>query len=349
MLIAKQDLARLLAATVKVVETRNTIPILSTVRLVAKDGKISITATDLVISATATADATGDLAVCVDAKLFGDIVKRAGDAIDLTHNDGTLTIATGKSRFKLPTLPVGDFPDFTAGDMTTAFTTNLAALFKPVSFAISTEETRYYLNGIYLHALDGKLAAVATDGHRLGRNIGGPVAEFSGVIVPRKTVGLIPEGEIGVMLSATKIQFAALGLVITSKLIDGTFPDYQRILPTGNDKLLHVDRDALRAAVDRVSTVSSERGRAVKLTVADDAVRLEVSNPEQGSATDEVSAGYSDAPVEIGFNAAYIGELLAQFPAGEVIVALNDSGSPALFKCDKAEGYLAVCMPMRTA
>jgi len=349
MRIQRHDLARLLAATTKVVESRNTIPILSTVRLVADGGRLTATATDLDIEVTGSAPAEGALSVCIDARLLTGIVnKLAGDMVEITTSDNTATIKAGRSRFSLPTLPIDDFPTMATGDWSAEFEADLSALFAPCHFAVSTEETRYYLNGIYLHVLDGQLTAVATDGHRLARNYGPEHGGgFDGIIIPRKTVGIVPKGAVSVRLSATKIQFVSGDTVITSKLIDGTFPDYQRVIPSGNDKLVTFDVPAMKQAAERVSVVSSERGRAVKLTFADNQATLEVSNPDSGSATEEIAIAYDGEPIEIGFNASYLTELVAQFPAGDVTMALADSGSPTLFTSKAAEGLLCVLMPMR--
>ena len=348
MLIEKQALLRVLTAAQKVVERRNTIPILSNVRLVAKDGKLTATATDLDLQIQASAPADGDLSVCVAAHLLFDIARKIGGTeVTLRVEGNELLVVSGRSRFKLQTLPVSDFPDFTAKELPTAFTTDLAALFCHVRFAISTEETRYYLNGIFLHVRDDRLAAVATDGHRLALNLGGPADDFKGVIVPAKTVGLLPDGELSARLSETQIQFEAGDVVITSKLIDGTFPDYQRVIPTGNDKKLVLDRQTFAQAVDRVSTISTERGRAVKLNIDADTVRLAVNNPDAGQADEELPAEYSADPVEIGFNAKYLSEVLSKFPAGDITVSLNDGGSPTLFSSHETPDYLAVLMPMR--
>lgn len=349
MKIERNALARLLAAATKAVESRQTIPILGTVRLVASGQVLTATATDLDVEITASTPCDGDMAVCVDAKLLDSIVKKlpADAVIEFTSGDNTLTVKAGRSRFTLQTLPVEDFPNLTQGNYTAEFEYDLAAMFAPVQFAISTEETRYYLNGIFLHVDDGKLVAVATDGHRLSRNIGDEVPEFAGIIVPRKMVGLVPAGKVAISVSETKIRFVTEGASITSKLIDGTFPDYKRILPTGNDKIITFDSAAMRAATDRVSVVSSERGRAVKLSFAEDQVTLTVNSPENGNAAEDVVVSYAAEPIDIGFNSAYLAELVGQFPAGEISLALADGGSPALFTSAKAERLLAVLMPMR--
>lgn len=346
--IHKEDLAHAVGAVAKVVESRNTIPILSCVMLTAaasasSDGGLSVMATDLDILATAGAPATVNAAgsICVEAKLLTDIARKATGDITMILDDGKLVVKSGRSRFSLQTLPAEDFPDLGKHNYDAEFETDLAALFAPVAFAMSSEETRFYLQGIYLEPT----AATATDGHRLG-TISTDLPTFTPVIVPRKLVGLVPKGAVKVSVSQQKIRLETEELTLTSKLIDGTYPDYRRIMPKQNDKLVKVDRDALMKAADRVSTVSSERGRAVKLSISPGGVRLAVNSADAGSAEDEVEADYSDEPLDIGFNAAYLKELLGVLPAGEVTIALADSGSPTLIT-GGTEGLTLVLMPCR--
>lgn len=353
--IARQDLARVLTNVGRVVEARNTIPILSSLRLSAADGKLTVTGTDLDIVATDTvpADVTEAGSLCVDSKLLSDIAKKTGVGdVSLSEDNGQLIVKSGRSRFTLQTLPAADFPDLSSGEYTASFDLDLAALFAPVAFAISTEETRYYLNGIFLHIQeDGDyfIRAVATDGHRLSRHQVAYTGDdaFNGIIVPRKTVGLVPKGTVSVSVSEAKIRIAAGDFVMTSKLIDGTFPDYERVIPKANDKKIVFGSDDMRKAADRVATVSSERGRAVKLSFVDGEAKLAVSNPDSGSATDEIFVNYQGDQIDIGFNAAYLTEIVGIFPAGDITLALADSGSPSVFTSDKAPALLAVLMPMR--
>ncbi|RWN51423.1 MAG: DNA polymerase III subunit beta [Mesorhizobium sp.] len=349
--IERQALARLLAATTRVVESRNTIPILSTVRLLADGGKLEATATDLdiEIQSAVAVEAEEDGAFCVSASLLDSIVKKlpASAVVSVSEADGVLTVKAGRYTSRLQTLPDADFPSFSADGFTTNFDLDMASLFAPVTFAISTEETRYYLNGVYLAGNKTALTAVATDGHRLSRHATAAVGEFGGIIVPRKMVGLVPKGNVSVSLSDTKFRVTAGETVITSKLIDGTFPDYERVIPKNNDKLITFDAGTLGKAADRVSVVSSERGRAVKLSFASDHAALAVNSPDNGSATEEVAVAYSGEPIDIGFNSAYLAELIGQFPAGDVKLALADAGSPAVFTSDNAPELLCVLMPMR--
>jgi DNA polymerase-3 subunit beta len=237
---------------------------------------------------------------------------------------------------------------------------DLKRLIDKTQFAISTEETRYYLNGIYLHiAGSGKnstLRAVATDGHRLAQvelPLPDGAAGMPGVIVPRKTVGEVQklldanEGEVSIELSQGKIRISAGNVVLTSKLIDGTFPDYARVIPSGNDKELVVDKKDFEAAVDRVSTVSSERGRAVKLSLSGARLVLSVTNPDSGSATEELEVEYAADPLDVGFNSRYLLDIAAQIEGEVAVLRLADPGSPTLIQDKDAKGALYVLMPMR--
>jgi DNA polymerase-3 subunit beta len=249
------------------------------------------------------------------------------------------------------------------GDLKHTFTlsaADLRALIDRSRFAISTEETRYYLNGIYLHAAKNKkldvLRAVATDGHRLAR-VEMPAPEgatgIPGVILPRKTVGevrkLIDEndGDIEISLSETKVRFTFGGVVITSKLIDGTFPDYERVIPAGNDKMLKVDTRVFAAAVDRVATISSEKSRAIKISVAPGHIVLTANSPEAGSATEELEAEYEGALLDIGFNAGYLLDILRQVEGDGARFMLADAAAPAIIQDVSDASALYVLMPMR--
>lgn len=367
--LERSNLLKSLNHVHRVVERRNTIPILSNVLLKATGASLEMKATDLDLEMTeatpAQIERTG--ATTVPAHLLYDIVRKLPDGAEVmlkTADDGnSMTVISGRASFRLQCLPQSDFPELSAGSFSHIFRIDssvLKHLIDKTQFAISTEETRYYLNGIYLHTIESggqlSLRSVATDGHRLARaDTEAPAGSegMPGIIVPRKTVAELqklvdsPDVAVTVELSDTKIRFTIGSIVLTSKLIDGTFPDYQRVIPTGNDKRLVLDRQTFAAAVDRVSTVSSERGRAVKLSIADDSVTLTVNNPDSGSATEEVAADYGADPLEIGFNAKYLLDVAGQLSGSQAEFMLADAGSPTLIRDTADDQVLYVLMPMR--
>lgn len=347
----RSELLRLLGPVAKAIESRNTLPILGNVLLSVKDNAVSVAGTDMDIRVTASGTATVDEpgTVTVDAKRFEDIVRKlpAGAAVSVSAEPNTLIVKSGRSRFKLPTLPVSEFPNIVVGDFDATFTTDLAALFKPVQYAMSDESTRYYLCGVYLHVANNKLRAVATTGHVLAQHdaaIPEGAEAMPGVIVPRKVVPMVPAGEVTVSVSATKIRFAAEGLEIVSKVVEGSYPDYQRVIPTANDNVARVERAALSAANDRVATVVSERGRAVKLSFTAGSVELSTRN-EGSEAQDELAAEYASEPIDIGFQTGYVSSTLAAFGGDTIEIAMNDPGSPAIFR--DGGPLIALIMPMR--
>lgn len=343
----RSELLRLLGLATKPVEARNTIAILGNVLLKVADDSASITGTDLDIRVTATGPAAVEEpgAITVEAKKFEDIVRKLpAGAISLSTESNTLIVKAGRSRFKLPTLPVSDFPDITVGEFSAHFDADLAALFKPVAYTMSTEETRYYLRGIYLHPAGDNLRAVATNCHTLAQHDVPGVGDFPGVIVPSKTVGLVPPGVVNVSVSPTKIRFATDGLEVVSKVIDGTFPDYERVIPRSNDRVARVDRASLAAAADRVATVITEKGRGVKLSFVSGALTLSARSAES-EAHDELVAAYESEPVGIGFQSGYVRDTLSAFSGAEVEIALSDGLTPAVFR--DGGNVLALIMPVR--
>lgn len=367
--LERSNLLKSLNHVHRVVERRNTIPILSNVLMRADGSALQMTATDLDLEVNEAAPAQVDQAgaTTVPAHLLYDIVRKLPEGAEVmlaTEPDGaTLSVVTGRAQFKLQCLPESDFPQLAAGEFGHTFrleSTALARLIEATQFAISTEETRYYLNGIYLHTAeqDGQivLRAVATDGHRLARvEMAAPdgAEGIAGIIIPRKTVGEVqklaedPDLMVTVEVSDSKIRLTIGSVVLTSKLIDGTFPDYQRVIPTGNDRDLVMDRKSFTNAVDRVATVSSERGRAVKLALSDGQLTLTVNNPDSGSATEELPAGYESEAMEIGFNARYLLDIANQLSSTDIKFRFADAGSPTLVEDPDGTGALYVLMPMR--
>jgi DNA polymerase-3 subunit beta len=349
-----------------VVERRNTIPILSNVLIEAGEDGIRLMATDLdlQINETVEANVSDPGSTTIPAHTFFDIVRKLheGSQVELIAAEGRMQVNAGRARFTLSTLPRDDFPVIAEGELPTRFELPAATLRQIIDktrFAISTEETRYYLNGIYLHVSDEAqpvLKAAATDGHRLAR-VTVPRPEgaqgMPGVIIPRKCVAelrkLLDEvdGTVQVSLSDSKIRFGLGNAVLTSKLIDGTFPDYSRVIPTANDKLLRLDPRAFEEGVDRVSTIASERTRAVKMSLDRDKVTLSVTSPENGTAAEEVPAEYGNEGFEIGFNARYLMDILAQIEGDLVEVHLADAAAPTLLRENDKAPALYVLMPMR--
>jgi DNA polymerase III subunit beta len=353
----------------RVVERRTTIPILSNILFSAEGSSVLLKATDLDLEVTdrLPADVTQPGGTTLPAHILYEIVRKLPDgaqvSLDVTGETSQLLLRSGRSRFHLQALPESDFPDLAAGDFSHRFSLSAADLKKLIEktqFAISNEETRYYLNGIYLHTAetDGKtmLRAVATDGHRLARiEIPAPQGApgMPGVIVPRKAVAEVQklieglDADVTIEISPTKARFSFGDVVLITKLIDGTFPDYGRVIPAGNDKLLTVDREPFAAAVDRVSTISSERGRAVKLSMGEGKLTLSVTNPDSGSAIEELEVDYDAAPLEIGFNARYLLDITNQLDGDTALFKLVDPGSPTLVLDHEGATALYVLMPMR--
>lgn len=370
--IERATLLRCLSHVQSVVERRNTIPILSNVLIDASDGgSVRVMATDLdlqVVETMSAASVEVPGAITVSAHLLFDIARKLpeGSQVSIETADNRMEIKAGRSRFKLPTLPRDDFPVIVEGDLPTSFeipARTLAELIDRTRFAISTEETRYYLNGIFLHVTDEDepvLKAAATDGHRLARfTLARPdgAEGMPDVIVPRKAVAelrkLLEEaldGSVQIDLSASKVRFTLSGeggVVLTSKLIDGTFPDYSRVIPTGNDKLLRVDPKLFYQGVDRVATIATEKTRAVKMGLEHDKVTLSVTSPDNGNAAEELAASYSSEGFEIGFNANYLKDILGQFDSAEIELHLADAGAPTLIRENDQSPALYVLMPMR--
>jgi DNA polymerase-3 subunit beta len=352
-----------------VVERRNTIPILANVLIEAEGSTVSFRATDLDIEVVdkTPAQVLRAGATTVNAVTLHEIVRKLPDGALVQLSDdgasGRLGVEAGRSHFSLATLPREDFPVMASSEYDSNFSAPapvLRRLFDKSKFAISTEETRYYLNGVFMHVADadgGKvLRCVATDGHRLARidaDLPEGASDMPGVIVPRKTVGelrkLLEDDDttIAVSVSETKVRFATPEITLTSKVIDGTFPDYSRVIPTGNTRRLEVDAAEFAQAVDRVATVSSERSRAVKLALEEDRLVLSVNAPDAGAAEEELMVAYGDDRLEIGFNAKYLLEIASQVDRENAVFLFNSSGDPALMREGNDTTAVYVVMPMR--
>ncbi|MCK8484480.1 DNA polymerase III subunit beta [Aliiroseovarius sp. S2029] len=367
--IERGALLKAVSQAQSVVERRNTIPILANVLIEAEGNSVSFRATDLDIEVVDKTDAMVERAgaTTVSAVTLHEIVRKLPDGalVQLTDDGATgrLTVEAGRSNFSLATLPKEDFPVMASSEYSANFSAPapvLRRLFDKSKFAISTEETRYYLNGVYMHVADAEggkvLRCVATDGHRLAcidADLPAGAADMPGVIVPRKTVGELrkllddDDATIAVSVSETKIRFATPAITLTSKVIDGTFPDYTRVIPTGNTRKLEVDATEFAQAVDRVATVSSERSRAVKLQLDEDRLILSVNAPDAGAAEEELAVAYGDERLEIGFNAKYLLEIASQVDRENAVFMFNSSGDPTLMREGNDTSAVYVVMPMR--
>ena len=362
--IDRMSLLRPLGHVQSVVERRNTIPILANVVLRAEEGELSLTATDMDMDITTEAGCSVMTSgtTTMSAHLLYDIARKLPDGaeVEIAVNDGHAMVSAGRSSFRLPTLPVEDFPAISSNELPVNFSLTAADmrdLIDATRFAISTEETRYYLNGIYIHkAESGELCAVATDGHRLAMTrqaLPSGAAQMPSIILPRKAVSELRkllddfDGDVLIGLSETRAEFRFGVVRLTSKLIDGTFPDYTRVIPVGNDRIMQVDVSAFSAAVDRVSTIASEKSRSVKMGLRSGVLTLSASNTDASSATEELEVSYDGPEMEIGFNARYLLDIAGQVNSDMVEFALADQGSPSLVRAPGDEASLFVLMPMR--
>lgn len=366
--IDRAALMRSLNHVQSAVERRNTIPILSNVRMQAEDGMLILSTTDmdLEISEAVEAQVKTPGATTAPAHTLHDIVRKLPDdakvELSLADSGNVMTVKAGRSMFKLSCLPVADFPEIGGAELPHSFSipaADLRALIDRTKFAMSTEETRYYLNGIYVHEADNGgvkvLRAVATDGHRLARfemPLPEGAAGMPGVIVPRKAVGelrkILEEAAdtIDVSLSQSKIRFTFDHIVLTSKLIDGTFPNYEQVIPSGNNKIVEVNPKIFSNAIDRVSTISDGKSRAVKIALNGKVMTLSANSPEAGSATEDLEVNSNDN-LEIGFNARYLLDITQQIVGDGCRIVLADAASPTIIQDTADSSALYVLMPLR--
>jgi DNA polymerase-3 subunit beta len=367
--IERTNFLKTLGHVQSIVEKRNTIPVLSNVRIEAKDGNISFKATDMDIEITEIVEAniSEEGATTAPAHMLYDISRKLseGSEIELTYPDekGALSLASGRSKFSLSTIGVEDFPLISGDDLPIKFEIDkeeLKTLIDRTQFSASVEEARYYLNGLYVHAKnEGEtkvLRVVATDGHRLAC-AESPLPEgaekLEGVIIPRKSVleirKLLDDAAIDnivMALSENKVRISFENVTLTSKLIDGTFPDYERVIPTDNDKVLEVNVKELSAAVDRVSVVT-ERSRGIRLITDTNHVTVAASNAELGNATEELEAKYDKESIDTGYNFRYLLDILTQIKGDEVRFSLSGNTSATVINDTSDTSAIYVLMPMR--
>lgn len=367
--IDRASLLKSLSHVQSVVEKRGTIPILSNIKVEATGNQIELTATDMDVAMVDQVNAKVEKggATTIPAHMLYEIIRKLPDGADIVIEDvaseGKVRITTGHSKFALSTLAVDDFPAMAEGELAYSFVLTGAecrALIEKTRFAMSTEETRYYLNGVYLHAHESNgssvLRSVATDGHRLARleiPLPAGASGMPGVIIPRKTIAelskLLEDGieQVKISLSDTKIRFLCGNATLVSKLIDGTYPDYERVVPQNNTNIMEVDSSAFAKAVDRVSVIAADKIRGIKLTMGSGKLTLSASSPEHGTAQETLEVAYSADPIEIGFNARYIMDIMSEIEGGNAQFVFNDSNSPALVRDSADVGALYVLMPMR--
>ena len=365
-----RPLLRAVSHAQSVVERRNTLPILSNILIDARDDALRITATDTdleIIETVPDAQILAPGAAMVDARMMYEIVRKSPDGcqIEIAHDDKAenLPLSLGRSRFQLRSLNSADFPAFSDEDLPHNFViqaSELRRLINKTRFIIPNEETRHYINGMYLHRKEEEggtsLRAAATDGHRLAcisLPLPSGAEEMPGVIIPRKTILELQkllegvEDDISFRVSENKCRFALEGAVLTSKLIDGTFPDYERVIPTDNERRFTVNGRAFSEAVDRVSTITSEKSRAVKLSLEANLLRVSATNHEGEDAQEDISASYGAEDMEIGFNGGYLLDIAGACDGEDAIFALKDAGSPAVIHDSEDEGVVYILMPMR--
>ena len=363
--IERDILLKSLGHIQSVVERRNTIPILSNVKIIADDNGITLTATDLdleIIEKLEKANTLEGGMITTSAHTLYDIVRKLpeGSSIDIsTKENEKLEFSCGQSNFELSTLPIEDFPEMSASEMICNFmidSEDLANMIDKSKFAISTEETRYYLNGIFFHAINGELRSVATDGHRLAcikSKLPSGADDIPSIIIPRKTIGEVRkliediEGNVNLFVSDTKIRFEVTNISLTSKLIDGTFPDYERVIPKTNSKIMEVKTKDFSSSIDRVATISSDKSKAVKFVLENNSLTLTVTNPDAGIAVEKVDVTYESDDLEVGFNARYLLDVASQIDGDTMTFNLEDPGAPALIKDSAHEHTTYVLMPMR--
>ena len=353
-----------------VVERRNTVPILSNVKITASDNNVELTATDMNISLTENLEAEVSESGCitVPAHTFCDIIRKFPDSsiITISYQEtegGKLEITSNKCDFSLPVIAANNFPIIESGDITHSFTisrVNLLKLFDKAKFAISTEETRYYLNGIFLHDTINEdseevLRAVATDGHRLARievDLPEGAKDMPKIIIPRKTIfeakKILDESDktdVTISISDNKIKIEHDNSVLLSKLIDGSFPDYEKVIPTGNSHILKTEIKSFTDAIDRVSII--DKGRSIKLIVDNDKLLLSANNVESGRSQEELEVSYKGNRIESGFNSRYVMELTSVLEGNTMELCFSTGSAPTLVKDNTDADSLFVIMPIR--
>jgi DNA polymerase-3 subunit beta len=359
---AREVFLKPLQAVIGVVERRQTMPILSNVLLVARDGRLSVTATDLEVELVADVDLDVETGgeITVSGRKLLDICRALPEAAAVTVNVSgeKLFVKSGRSKFSLTTLPAAEFPtveDIKAGQTITVPQDVLGRLIEKTHFSMAQQDVRYYLNGMLLETGGKHLRAVATDGHRLAlaqAELDGASLDEQQVIVPRKGVLELQrlmsgEGSVDIELGANHVRIQLDGIRFTSKLIDGRFPEYDRVIPKESSNELTADRGLLKGALQRTAILSNEKYRGIRLIIRDSGVVLQAHNPEQEEAEEELEVSYTGEDIEIGFNVNYLLDALGAVDGDEISVSVQDSNSSCLIRKPGTDDCKFVVMPMR--
>ncbi|MGI9294690.1 MAG: DNA polymerase III subunit beta [Pseudomonadales bacterium] len=359
---ARDVLLKPLQAVIGVVERRQTMPILSNVLLVARDGSLSVTATDLEVELVASAEVGVESGgeITVSGRKLLDICRALPDGsdVDMSLSGEKLIVRSGRSKFSLATLPTADFPtveDIKAGQTIQVSQETLGRLIEKTHFSMAQQDVRYYLNGMLLETGGKHLRAVATDGHRLAlceAEIDGASLDEQQVIVPRKGVLELQrlmdgEGDLNIELGANHVRIQLQDIRFTSKLIDGRFPEYDRVIPKESSNELTADKASFRGALQRTAILSNEKYRGIRLVIRDSGVVIQAHNPEQEEAEEELEVGYSGEDIEIGFNVNYLLDALGAVDGEEVTLSVLDSNSSCLIRQPGRDDGKFVVMPMR--
>ncbi|MCH9694824.1 MAG: DNA polymerase III subunit beta [Gammaproteobacteria bacterium] len=359
---AREALLKPLQAVIGVVERRQTMPILSNVLIIVKGGQLAVTATDLEVELVAQAevDSESDGEITVSGRKLLDICKALpeGTRVDISLSGEKLSVKGGRSKFNLATLPAAEFPvveDIKAGQTIGVSQESLGRLIEKTHFSMAQQDVRYYLNGMLLETGGSHLRAVATDGHRLAlcqADVAGASFDEQQVIVPRKGVLELQrlmdgDGDLNIELGANHIRIQLEGIRFTSKLIDGRFPEYERVIPKESSNELKADRSEFKNALQRTAILSNEKYRGIRLVIRDSGVILQAHNPEQEEAEEELAVEYSGEDIEIGFNVNYLLDALGAVEGDDVTLSVQDSNSSCLIRQPGNDDCTFVVMPMR--
>lgn len=362
--VSKQVLLKAIASVNGVVEKKNTIPVLQNIKLEVKDDIVVLSATDMDISVTTSfaCDMKNSGTTTVLAQMFLDIVRKIPEnapIIITQDNASILQIKSGKSKYNLPCISAEEFPNIAEGELGEEFTVNSAKLVEMIDktrFAISNDETRYYLNGLFLQGMKRdsgfELRCVATDGHRLALSfMDSKISTPFGIIIPRKSVAEIRRiidgiEEVKISVSRIKIKVVAGQATLVSKLIDGEFPDYEKVLPKNNSRIAVINKKEFFDALDRVSTVATDKHRSIKLLLENGKMNLQVSTNDGSFAYEELEVNYLEEKIEAGFNSRYLMDVVGQVDGNEVLMRFRDGNSPALVEA-KGMNSVFVIMPVR--